>query len=93
VLKGLSGGPVGSIRGLPGSDCDVPLSALDINWQRDPAGVMVTIRGLAAGKYLFRSVDGHLSPFTVPAATPVYVPAVDSSCLTRRVPVDHAGDK
>jgi hypothetical protein len=69
----------GTLIGLPGSDCPVPVVHMDVDWAAlDDGSVEMTIRGLPAGEYGYRAGErapvervrapGELLAYRVPAS-------------------------
>lgn len=64
-LSGVSG-PVGSILGLPGTNCPVLLSEIEHRLTATPDGLQAVLEGLPPGQFTYISPDGSRTPFSAP---------------------------
>ena len=88
ILTNAAHGAAGSLLGLPGSQCAVPLAAFKPNSHVDGSSTTVRLEKLPRGTYTYLSLDGRRTPVTVPSARTQPVAAVDSDCVLS-LPVRH----
>jgi hypothetical protein len=70
----------GTLTGLPGSDCPVPVVSLDVDWATsDDHSLQMAIRGLPVGEYGYQAAErAPLAPVRAPGEVLVY--RVPPSC-------------